>query len=110
TIKGDELHLGFHEASAIEMQFLALSKPGAILYRHRDFAIADIQRLCETLTAYREDVRGYFADCDVKDAAFCVSHSFLNGDRVEYRSPLVIGVAMDRTEICDAVSMPVPLD
>lgn len=106
---GNQLCLDMQELPNVRSTFLTFKKPGANFHPHRELAIADTDQLCQALAPYGDDVTGYFVGSDVEDAALCLDHSFLGGDHFEYASPLVISVKMDRTLICDDLTVaPLP--
>ncbi|MDP9590348.1 UNVERIFIED_ORG: hypothetical protein J2W19_002907 [Shinella zoogloeoides] len=77
-----------------------------------ELSFVDIAAFLKVASAYREDLNGYIADSDVQDAAFCIDHTFGDGDRFEYASPMVLGVSMTRTQVCEdfaPTALPTPL-
>lgn len=104
-----QLRVNMQELPNIQTVLLTFKKPLSTIHPHRELAIEDAVQLFEALVIYGDDVAGYFADSDVEDAAFCINHDFLDGDRFEYASPLVISVKMDRTLICDYATLPIAL-
>lgn len=66
-----------------------------------ELLLADMAAFWKVASAYGEDLNGYIADGDVQDAAFCIDHTFGDGDRFEYVSPMVLGVSMTRTQVCE---------
>lgn len=103
--EGDEVYLELRELPNVRTSFLTFAKPGATFERHRDLSIEDALQICATLMPYGDDVTGYVANSDVEDAAICIDHSFVDGDRFECATPLVISVKMDRTQICDDLDL-----
>lgn len=104
---GKALLLDTQEQPSVQTLFVDFKRPSANFQPHRELAIEDMVQLCETLERYKDDVTGHFADSDVEDAAFCINHDFLDGDRFEYTTPLVISVKMDRTLICEDLVAPI---
>lgn len=80
--------------------FLA-DKATATTLPQNELLLADAQAVWNSFLVYGEDIGGYIAHGEVQDAAFCIEHTFFNGDAVEYRSPLIIGGKMDPTQICE---------
>lgn len=66
-----------------------------------ELSFVDIAAFLKVASAYGEDLNGYIADSDVQDAAFCIDHTFGDGDRFEYASAMVLGVSMTRTQVCE---------
>lgn len=102
--QGSTLEAGFVDTSsygALYYPFLNFVGPAAGLVAHRDLSLADISAFWETAGAYGEDLSGYIADGEEPDAAFCFDHTFHDGDRFEYVSPMVVSTAMNRTQVCE---------
>ncbi len=73
-----------------------------------ELSLADIAAFWKIASAYGEDLAGCIANSDVADAAFCIDHVFADGDRFEYISPMVLGVSMARTQVCEGFT-PAPI-
>jgi hypothetical protein len=108
---GAALEIGFTNAqgySGLSYPFLEFAAPTDAIDPQMELSLPDITALWKTASAYGEDLAGYIADSDVADAAFCIDHTFVSGDRFEYVSPMVLGVSMARTDVCeDFVAAPV---
>lgn len=109
---GTTLEAGFSSAqgySGLSYPFLDFAAPANALDAQMELSLADMAALWKTTSAYGEDLAGYIADSDVADAAFCIDHTFEGGDHFEYVSPMVLGVSMARTQVCeDFIATPVP--
>ncbi|KVK54548.1 hypothetical protein L901_16725 [Agrobacterium sp. D14] len=109
---GTTLEAGFTSAqgySGLSYPFLDFAAPANALDAQMELSLADMAALWKTTSAYGEDLAGYIADSDVADAAFCIDHTFEGGDHFEYVSPMVLGVSMARTQVCeDFIATPVP--
>ncbi|MDK4711582.1 hypothetical protein [Rhizobium sp. CNPSo 4039] len=90
-----------HIYSGLSYPFLEFTAPTMAIDPQMELSLADIAALWKTASAYGEDLAGYIADSDVADAAFCIDHTFHDGDRFEYISPMVLGVSMARTQVCE---------
>ncbi|WP_439624020.1 hypothetical protein [Shinella sp.] len=66
-----------------------------------ELSLEDIAAFWKIASTYGEDLSGYIADGDVHDAAFCIDHTFGDGDRFEYVSPMMLGVSKARTQVCE---------
>jgi hypothetical protein len=112
---GAELEVGFTSAqgySGLSYPFLDFAAPTTAPDVQMELSLADIAEFWKTASAYGEDLAGYIADSDVADAAFCIDHTFEGGDHFEYVSPMVLGVSMARTQVCEdfvAVLVPPPV-
>lgn len=96
--------VGFTSAqgySGLSYPFLEFVAPTAAIDPQMELSLADIAAFWKTASAYGEDLAGYIANSDVADAAFCIDHIFADGDRFEYISPMVLGVSMARTQVCE---------
>ncbi|QRY67970.1 hypothetical protein JVX98_27110 [Ensifer sp. PDNC004] len=91
---------GAQSYSGLAYPFLTFTAPAAAIDPQMELSLADIAALWKTASAYGEDLAGYIADSDVADAAFCIDHTFDGGDHFEYVSPMVLGVSMARTQVC----------
>ncbi|WP_284759236.1 hypothetical protein [Agrobacterium sp. fls2-241-TYG-188a] len=104
--------VGFTSAkgySGLSYPFLEFTAPTATIDPQMELSLADIAAFWNTASAYGEDLAGYIAESDVADAAFCIDHPFKDGDRFEYVSPMVLGVSMARTQVCeDFIAAPAP--
>ncbi|MBP2534865.1 hypothetical protein [Agrobacterium tumefaciens] len=101
---GAALEVGFTSAqgySGLSYPFLDFAAPTTALDAQMELSLADIAEFWKTASAYGEDLAGYIADSDVADAAFCIDHTFEGGDHFEYVSPMVLGVSMARTQVCE---------
>lgn len=88
--------------AGLRYPFLDFLEPVSALVEHRELAVTDIAALWKAAAPYGEDLSGHVADSDDEDdAAFCIDHTFIDGDRFEYACPMVIGISMDRTHICE---------
>ncbi|PYE45243.1 hypothetical protein DFI02_102687 [Rhizobium sp. PP-F2F-G20b] len=111
---GNTLDVGFATEqgySGLSYPFLHFPSPPAAIDAQMELSLADIGEFWKTASAYSEDLGGYIADGDVADAAFCIDHTFEDGDHFEYVSPMVLGVSMARTQVCEgftAASLPPP--
>ncbi|XOK10760.1 hypothetical protein ACI6PO_10600 [Agrobacterium tumefaciens] len=109
---GTTLEAGFTSAqgySGLSYPFLDFAAPANALDAQMELSLADMAALWKTTSAYGEDLAGYIADSDVADAAFCIDHTFEGGDHFEYVSPMVLGVSMARTQVCeDFIATPAP--
>lgn len=112
---GTVLEAGFTSTqgySGLSYPFLDFVAPAAAIDPQMELSLADIAAFWKTACAYGEDLAGHIADSDVADAAFCIDHTFVGGDRFEYVSPMVLGVSMTRTQVCEnfaAASVPPPV-
>ncbi|WLR96033.1 hypothetical protein [Shinella sumterensis] len=100
---GKHIELGFEQTSGMmntNYPSVAFKEATATLPQN-ELLLADAQAVWNSFLAYGEDIGGYIAHGEVEDAAFCIGHTFVNGDTVEYRSPLIIGRKMDPTQICE---------
>ncbi|WP_312361264.1 hypothetical protein [Agrobacterium sp.] len=110
---GKYIELGFEQTSGMmntNYPSIAFKATATILPRN-ELLLADAQAVWNSFRAYGEDIGGYIAHGEVEDAAFCIEHAFVNGDTIEYRSPLIIGRKMDPTQICESfvpAIMPTP--
>lgn len=96
--------VGFTNAqsySGLSYPFLDFNGPATPIDAQMELSLADIAAFWKTGAAYGEDLSGYIADGDVQDAAFCIDHTFVGGDRFQYVSPMVLGVSMARTHVCE---------
>jgi hypothetical protein len=66
-----------------------------------ELLLVDMASFWKTASAYGEDLSGYIADGEVQDAAFCIDHTFGDGDRFEYVSPMMLGISKSRTQVCE---------
>jgi len=100
---GKHIELGFEQTSGMmNTNYPSVAfKATATTSPKNELSLADAQAVWRSFLAYGEDIGGYIAHGEVEDAAFCIEHSFVNGDTVEYRSPLIIGRKMDPTQICE---------
>ncbi|MGV1957785.1 hypothetical protein ACQZ5G_14780 [Agrobacterium sp. 22-214-1] len=109
---GTTLEAGFTSAqgySGLSYPFLDFAAPANALDAQMELSLADMAALWKSTSAYGEDLAGYIADSDVADAAFCIDHTFEGGDHFEYVSPMVLGVSMARTQVCeDFIATPAP--
>ncbi|TCP74756.1 hypothetical protein C8J31_1378 [Rhizobium sp. PP-CC-2G-626] len=105
---GIGLDVGFSDArrhfSGLSYPFLHFPSPPTAIDAQMELSLADIGEFWKTASAYGEDLGGYIADSDVADAAFCIDHTFEDGDHFEYVSPMVLGVSMARTQVCEGFS------
>lgn len=113
VLNGKYIELGFEQTSGMmNTNYPSVAfKSAAGTLPQNELSLADAQALWRTFLSYGEDIGGYIAHDEVEDAAFCLDHTFINGDAIEYRSPLIIGVKMDRTQICEpfvAIVQPTP--
>jgi len=102
--EGASLEVGFTHAqgySGLSYPFLDFVAPAGAIDPQMELSVADIAAFWKTASAYGEDLNGYIADSDVQDAAFCIDHVFGDDDRFEYVSPMVLGVSMTRTQVCE---------
>lgn len=101
---GGAPEVGFTNAqsySGLSYPFLDFNGPATPIDAQMELSLADIAAFWKTASAYGEDLNGYIADSDVQDAAFCIDHTFVEADRFEYVSPMVLGVSMARTHVCE---------
>lgn len=101
---GTTLEVGVTNAqsySGLSYPFLDFTGPATSIDAQMELSLADIAAFWKTASAYGEDLSGYIADGDVQDAAFCIDHTFVGGDRFQYVSPMVLGVSMARTHVCE---------
>ncbi len=101
---GTALEAGFTSTqgySGLSYPFLDFVAPAAAIDPQMELSLADIAALWKTASAYGEDLAGHIADGEVADAAFCIDHTFVGGDHFEYVSPMVLGVSMARTQVCE---------
>lgn len=98
-----QIELGFEQTSGMmntNYPSVAFNNTTTALPQN-ELCIADVQAVWNSFLVYGEDISGYIAHGEVEDAAFCIEHTFVSGDSVEYRSPLIIGRKMDPTQICE---------
>lgn len=98
------LEVGVADVAAYSMlsyPFLSGAEMVEPINPQMELSFVDIAAFLKVASAYGEDLNGYIADSDVRDAAFCIDHTFGDGDRFEYVSPMVLGVSMDRTQVCE---------
>lgn len=103
VFNGKHIELGFEQTSGMmntNYPSVAFKSTTATLPQN-ELMLADAEAVWNSFVAYGEDIGGYIAHGEVEDAAFCIEHTFVNGDTVDYRSPLIIGRKMDPTQICD---------
>ncbi|MGI8396860.1 hypothetical protein [Agrobacterium tumefaciens] len=100
---GKHIELGFEQTSGMmNTNYPSVAfKATATTLPQNELLLADMQAVWNSFLAHGEDIGGYIAHGEVQDAAFCIEHTFVNGDAVEYRSPLIIGRKMDPTQICE---------
>lgn len=100
---GKHIELGFEQTSGMMNTNYpsVVFKAAATTLPQNELLLADAQAVWNSFLAYGEDIGGYIAHGEVEDAAFCIEHTFVNGDTVEYRSPLIIGRKTDPTQICE---------
>lgn len=103
VFSGKHIELGFEQTSGMmNTNYPSVAfKATAITLPQNELLLADAQAAWNSFLAHGEDIGGYIAHGEVEDAAFCIEHTFVNGDAVEYRSPLIIGRKMDPTQICE---------
>ncbi|WP_454686337.1 hypothetical protein [Agrobacterium leguminum] len=103
VFNGQHIELGFEQTSGMmNTNYPSVAfKATATTLPQNELLLADAQAFWNSFFAYGEDIGGYIAHGEVEDAAFCIEHTFVNGDTVEYRSPLIIGSKMDPTQICE---------
>ncbi len=103
VFNGKHIELGFEQTSGMmNTNYPSVAfKATATTLPHNELLLADAQAVWNSFLSYGEDIGGYIAHGDVEDAAFCINHTFVNGDTVEYGSPLIIGRKMDPTQICE---------
>lgn len=109
--EGATLEVGFTSAqgySGLSYPFLDFAAPTTAIDPQMELSLADMAAFWKTASAYGEDLAGYIADSDVTDAAFCIDHTFEGGDHFEYISPMVLGVSMARTQVCEDFVAVVP--
>ncbi|MEB3047687.1 hypothetical protein [Rhizobium mulingense] len=112
---GATLEVGFTSAqgySGLSYPFLDFATPTTALDPQMELLLTDIAEFWKTASAYGEDLAGCIADSDVAEAAFCIDHTFEGGDHFEYVSPMVLGVSMARTQVCEdftAALVPPPI-
>ncbi|UNK37688.1 hypothetical protein MNR02_14650 [Shinella sp. H4-D48] len=98
------LEVGVADVAAYSMlsyPFLSRAEMVEPIDPQMELSFVDIAAFLKVASAYAEDLNGYIADSDVRDAAFCIDHIFGDGDRFEYVSPMVLGVSMARTKVCE---------
>ncbi|MBB5042627.1 hypothetical protein [Shinella fusca] len=103
VFNGKHIELGFEQTSGMmntNYPSVAFKDTTSTLPQN-ELLLADAQAVWNSFLAYGEDIGGYIAHGEVEDAAFCIEHTFVNGDTVDYRSPLIIGRKMDPTQICE---------
>ncbi|WP_425901823.1 hypothetical protein [Agrobacterium radiobacter] len=103
VFNGKHIELGFEQTSGMmntNYPSVAFKEATATLPQN-ELLLADALAVWNSFLAHGEDIGGYIAHGEVQDAAFCIEHTFVNGDAVEYRSPLIIGRKMDPTQICE---------
>ncbi|MFN3717369.1 MAG: hypothetical protein ACK4UW_00545 [Rhizobium rhizophilum] len=103
VFSGNQIELGFEHASGmINTNYSSvLFKAAATSLPQHELLLADMQAAWDAFIPYGEDVGGCIAHGEVEDAALCIDHSFVDGDAIEYRTPLIIGGKMDPTQICE---------
>ncbi len=103
VFNGKHIELGFEQTSGMmNTNYPSVAfKATATTLPQNELLLADAQAVWNSFLVYGEDIGGYIAHGEVEDAAFCIEHTFVNGDTVEYRSPLIIGSKMDPTQICE---------
>jgi len=103
VFNGKHIELGFEQTSGMmNTNYPSVAfKATATTLPQNELLLADAQAVWNSFLVYGEDIGGYIAHGEVQDAAFCIEHTFFNGDAVEYRSPLIIGGKMDPTQICE---------
>jgi hypothetical protein len=104
VFNGKHIELGFEQTSGMmNTNYPSVAfKATATTLPQNELLLADAQAVWNSFLVYGEDIGGYIAHGEVEDAAFCIEHTFVNGDTVEYRSPLIIGRKMDPTQICES--------
>lgn len=111
-LEGKTLQVGFSHSngySALRYPFLEFARPPHSIDEQMELSLADMAALWSTASAYGEDLAGFIADTEVADAAFGIDHIFADGDRFEYISPMVLGVTMERTHVCENfIAAPAP--
>ncbi|UXT49613.1 hypothetical protein FY136_10325 [Agrobacterium tumefaciens] len=113
VFNGEHIELGFEQTSGMmNTDYPSIVfKAEATTLPQNELLLADGQSVWNAFIPYGEDIGGCIAHSEVEDAAFCIDHTFVNGDAVEYRSPLIIGRKMDPTQICEPfvpATLPVP--
>lgn len=100
---GKHIELGFEQTSGMmNTNYPSVAfKDTTTTLPQNELLLADAQAVWNSFLSYSEDIGGYIVHGEVEDAAFCIEHAFVNGDAVEYRSPLIIGRKMDPTQICE---------
>lgn len=103
VFNGKHIELGFEQTSGMmNTNYPSVAfKATATTLPKNELLLADAQAVWSSFLAYGEDIGGHIAHGEVEDAAFCIEHTFVNGDTVAYRSPLIIGRKMDPTQICE---------
>ncbi|MBR7651985.1 hypothetical protein NO134_19145 [Ochrobactrum sp. BD22] len=103
VFNGKHIELGFEQTSGMmNTNYRSVAfKDTTTTLPQNELLPADAQAVWNSFVAHGEDIGGYIAHGEVEDAAFCIEHTFVNGDTVEYRSPLIIGRKMDPTQICE---------
>ena len=100
-IQGKQMHLVSPENMLLRLDFLRPSSNIATIDEKREVSLANITAFIKAVIPYGEDMVGYIADSDVKNAAFCIDHQFVSGDQFRYVLPFVISTNLDTTEVCE---------
>jgi hypothetical protein len=91
--------------SKLSYDFLEFATPAPAIDEQMELLLADMDALWKVASPYGEDLTGFLADIGVvDDAAICIDHEFTDGDRFEYISPMVLGVSMSRTQVCEGLA------
>lgn len=112
-LNGKHVELGFERTSGMmNTNYPSVAfKAKTTTVPQNELLLADVQAVWNSFLAYGEDIGGYIAHGEVEDAAFCIDHTFVNGDTIEYNAPLIIGRKLDPTQICEPfvpATVPVP--
>ncbi len=111
-LNGKHVELGFEQTSGMmNTSYPSMAfKDKTTTVPQNELLVADAQAVWNSFLPYGEDIGGYVAHGEVEDAAFCIDHTFVNGDTIEYNAPLIIGRKLDPTQICEPfVPMTVPV-
>ncbi|GGF87099.1 hypothetical protein GCM10010924_13510 [Rhizobium wenxiniae] len=100
-IKGNQMWLISPAHMLSGLDFLSPVMTVTPIGEDREMSMADLSAFIGTVVPYNEDLTGYIADSDVKDAAFCIDHIWSDGDRFLYVSPFAISANLDRTMVCE---------
>ncbi len=100
-INSNQMQLISPNHALLRLDFLRPLSKIEEIGKGREFSMADLTAFIESVTLYGEDLSGYIADSDEKNAAFCIDHQWIGGDRFRYVSPFIISKNLDTTMVCE---------